>query len=203
MPVPAIMTAAAVAQGIGGFAQRVGGANMRRRAESQFDKFEIPGSVMSMLDIAHGLSSQTEVPGADVTRSRVKGQLSQGIETAERVAESGTDVLGAIRDMFGSYQGFEQDLVVKGEQFRRQAKEKEMSVLSEIGKYETQRWQYNELLPFMSRMNAAQQMEAAGGANIQSAISTGMNVGMTNWDLNEQQRMFDQWKEFELGKIQN
>ena len=195
MAIGAIMAGLSLAQGLYGAGQKISAGVKRRKAESEFEEYKVPPAVNTMLDVAHGLSSQTEIPGADIARSRVKGQMSQGLINAERSAESGTDALGAIRDMFGSYAGFEENMAIKGEEFQRQAKQNEMNVLGKIGEYQSQAWMYNELYPYMQSMNAAGQMDAAGGANLQSGISSGMNLGTAKWDMDEQQRQFDEWLE--------
>ena len=72
MAIPLIAIAALAQAGLGA-GQMVGASARRRRAERNFDEFEIPQGVMSMLDIAHGISSQREIPGADLYRDRAMG----------------------------------------------------------------------------------------------------------------------------------
>lgn len=200
MVVPAALVAMTAAQGAMGLGQMASSASMRARANRNFDKFQVPDSINNMLDVVHGLSSQTELPGADIYRNRVKGQLAQGVETSVQAAESSTDVLGAVRDMFKSYSDFEQNMAVKGAEQQRSAKMAELDVLKTIGDYETQEWVYNELYPYMQGMNAAGQVGAAGGANLNSALSSGMSLGMASWDMKQQDKMFEQWKDSILNQ---
>ena len=187
------------AQGLYGLFQNVQAANRRKRAERNFDKYQVPSSVFNMLDIAHGMSSQTEVPGADILRSRAKSYLAETGEKATRVSQSPVDALGAIQQMFGSYLGFEQDLAAKGLEMQRQAKLNEMNVLGKIGEYQSQAWVYNELYPYMQQMTGAGQLAQAGGTNINSALSAGLNLGMADWDINNQEKMFQNWRNSVLG----
>lgn len=186
------MTAAQGAMGLG---QMASSASKRARANRNFDKFQVPDSINNMLDVVHGLSSQTELPGADIYRNRVKGQMVQGVDTSVQAAESSTDVLGVVRDMFKSYSDFEQNMAVKGAEQQRSAKMAELDVLKTIGDYETQEWIYNELYPYMQGMNAAGQVGAAGGANLNSALSSGTSLGMASWDMKQQDKMFGEWKD--------
>lgn len=194
MPIPAILAALAVAQGAKGIYDKAQASATRNRAENNFRRFQIPGAVNNMLSVAHGLSSQTEVPGADIYRNRAKAALSQGIEQGGRVAESAPDLLGTIRDMFSSYNQFEQGMAAKGADLNYQAQMNELNVLKQVGDYQTQAWKFNYLMPYMQKMNLAGQQDAAGNANINSAFSSGMSIAGANWDLNNQQKMFEDWK---------
>lgn len=197
-----IPTGLGIAQTALGIGQMIKGSKMRKEAEQRFQNYRVPPTIRAMLGLAHGMSSQRELPGADVLRSGVKGQMAQGVEKASRAAESGTDVLGAVTDMFRSYGNWEQGMAVKGAEMQRQAKMNEFNVMRDIGLHEAEAWKYNELYPYMQQMNAAAQMSGAGGANLQSALSTGMNIGNTWGDMNQQQDMFDQWLKWKLGDAQ-
>lgn len=198
MPIPAIM-AMAIAQGMMGAGQKIGAANKRSRAERNFDEFEVPQGVMSMLDVAHGMSSQRELPGSGMFRERAMGGLSSGVEEVTRSSESGADVLGSLQDMFGSYMGFEKDLLVKGLEQQREAKINEMGVLGKIGEYQSEQWKYNELYPYMQRMTAAGEQDLAGNQSFQSALSTGINAYQTEWSMGEMDRMLEEYGKNKSG----
>ena len=193
LAIPWAMIALTAAQAIGGGWQRMKASNERKEAEAAFDKFTVPPAVNTMLDRVQELSSQREVPGADIYRSKAKSELAQGVESAER-AGTPTDVLGAIQDMYGSYLGFEENMAIKGEEMRRTAIEQELGVLGKIGDMQTQQWIYNELYPYMQGMNTAADLGAAGGLNIGSAITSGMNIAGSEWEMNDMQRQFDEWQ---------
>jgi hypothetical protein len=127
---------------------------------------------------------------------------SRGVEAARRTAESPSDVLSVLGKVYGdSYMGFEQNLATQGEQAYERRQGALMGALNQFAGYETERWQYNELYPYMQKMQAAGEMAGAGGANVSGGLNMGMQTFGTQADIKQQNNMFDQWKTWQKGSM--
>jgi hypothetical protein len=194
-----MMAIMAAGQGLMGIGQKIAGGIARRKAEKDFDKYEVPPSAMAMLQKAGEVASQNEIPGADMYRQKAMASAARGVEAAQRTAGSSSDVLGVLSRMYGDdYMNFEKTMATQGAQYKRQAQGDFQRALGQIAGYETQKWQYNELYPYMQKMNMAGQLDAAGGQNIGGAISSGVNIAGANWEMKQDQAMFDQQKALDL-----
>ena len=98
-----------------------------------------------------------------------------------------------------NYMDFERNMAVSGQQ----AYQRNQGILNNALQYmaglEQQRWQYNELYPYMQEMQGAGQIDAAGWGNINNAINMGMNQYSTNQQIKSQEKMFDEYKKWKLG----
>jgi len=148
----------------------------RRKAERDFQKYKVPGGVQSMLNVLHGMASQTEVPGADLVKQKLASATARGVETSQRTARSSTDVLGALHRLYSSQMDRELDLAVAGANNYQANRARLAQGLQTLGQYQTQKWQYNELYPYMQKMTEAGQLSAAGGANIAGALKSGVSL---------------------------
>jgi hypothetical protein len=183
-----------------GAGQKFGAARMRRKAQQEFSPYQIPASARASLDKASSIATMRGLPGEDLARSRAMSSASRGVEAAQRTAESPADVLSVLGRVYGdSYMGFEQNLAMQGEQAYDRRQQGVMSALNQFAGYETERWQYNELYPYMQMMGAAGDMDAAGGSNISGGINMGMQTMGAQADINQQNKMFDQWHNWQMG----
>lgn len=178
MPIPFLAIAAglsALQAGIGGV-QSLQAAKTRREAERNFDKFQVPQGINSMMDLLQGMASQNEIPGADIARQRIATGTARGVEVASRMASSSSDVLGSLHRMYSNQQDRELELAMAGAQQKQQNQMRLAQGMQTLGAYQTQKWQYNELYPYMQKMTEAGQLAAAGSANISGAIQSGVNL---------------------------
>ena len=94
---------------------------------------------------------------------------------------------------------FEKNMAVSGEQ----AYQRNQGILTNAMRYmaglEQQRWQYNELYPYMQEMGAAGQIDAAGWGNINNSLNTMMIQQGQDKQIASQEKMFDQYKQWKLG----
>lgn len=192
--------ALAAAQAAIGAGQLVGAGIKRRKAKKNFQEFQIPGSAKAYLDKATSIASQRGIPGEDIYRNNALGSASRAVETAGRAAGSSADVLGVLSKVYGqNYMDFEKNMAVSGEQ----AYQRNQGVLTNAMRYmaglEQQRWQYNELYPYMQEMGAAGQQDAAGWGNINNAANMGMSQYGAQQQIQSQEKMFDQYKQWKLG----
>ena len=148
----------------------------RRKAERDFQKYKVPGGVQSMLNVLHGMASQTEVPGADLVKQKLASATARGVETSQRTARSSTDVLGALHRLYSSQMDRELDLAIAGANNYQTNRTRLAQGLQTLGQYQAQKWQYNELYPYMQKMTEAGQLSAAGGANIAGALKLGVSL---------------------------
>jgi len=183
LPVAAIMAILGGVQAATGIGQKIGAGIQRRKAEKEFDKYEIPSGIESMIDVMQGLASQTEVPGADILRSRQRATTAEGVEVASRTSESSGDVLGALHQLYGRQMESEERLALAGAQQYQMNQMRYANALQTLGQYQTQKWQYNELYPYMQRMTYAGQLAGAGSENISQGIGTGLNAFMMNENM--------------------
>ena len=192
LPVMAIMAAAQGAMGIG---QKISAGAQRRQAEREFDDYEIPSGINRMLELLHGSASQTELPGSDIMRSRLASSTAEGVSVSQRTAKSSSDVLGALMGLYGKQMDVQQDMAVAGAQNYQRNQMQLAQGLQTLGNYQTQKWQYNELYPYMQKMTAAGEMDYAGGQNIGGAISSGINIFGSDMQMKHDMDMFGKYKE--------
>lgn len=199
MAIP-VMAAIAAGQAAIGAGELIGAGIKRRRAKKNFQEYQIPGLAKAYLDKATSIASQRGVPGEDIYRSNALGSASRAVETAGRAAGSSADVLNVLSKVYGqNYMDFERNMAVSGEQ----AYQRNQGILNNALQYmaglEQQRWQYNELYPYMQEMGAAGQMDAAGWGNINNAVNMGMSQYSMNQQIKSQEKMFDEYKKWKLG----
>lgn len=178
MPIPFLAIAAglsALQAGIGGI-QSLQAAKTRREAERNFDKFQVPQGINSMMDLLQGMASQNEIPGADMARQRIATGTARGVEAASRMAASSSDVLGSLHRMYSNQMDQEINLAMAGAQQKQQNQMRLAQGMQTLGAYQTQKWQYNEMYPYMQKMTEAGQLAAAGSANIAGALQSGVNI---------------------------
>lgn len=186
----------AAVQGGLGLVQQGNAAIKRRQAQREFDqnKYQVPAGVKAMLSAIQNVASQTELPGADITRQRLASSTAQGVETAQRTAQSSSDVLGALHNLYRKQMDSQQDLAIAGAQNYQRNQLQYAQALGTLGQYQSQKWMYNTMYPYMQRMTEAGQIAQAGSANLGSAIQSGMNIAMADYQLNELNKMEAEFK---------
>lgn len=189
------MTMMALAQGALGIGQKISAGFKRRNAQKNFTPYQIPSSINLMLDKANSLASQTEIPGADIYRSRAQSNAAQTIEQAQRTAGSSSDVMGTLPGVQSNLDSFYQDIAAKGANYYQQNQVQQQQALQTMGQYETERWRQNEYLPYMQALGDASAVGQAGNQNIGSAIGAGMSIGMAKWETNAANKEYQQWLE--------
>ena len=194
-PMTMMLIASAAQTGMG-MAQSFNAGAKRRKAQREFTPYAIPASAKASLDKAQSIASMRGIPGEDLTRSRAMGTTARAVESARRTAESPSDVLSVLGRVWGSNVDMEHNLAMAGEQAYERRQQGLMSALSRFAGYETERWQYNELYPYMQAMGEAGQLEGAGGQNISGGISGAMQTYGAKADILNQQKMFEEWQKF-------
>ena len=193
------LLAIAAAQAALGAGQQISGAIQRRKAEKEFQKYEIPSGVNAMMDVMKTLSSQTEMPGSDLLRSKQDKTTAQAVETSQRTSESGSDVLGMLSSVYAKQLDDAQNMAIKNAQFYEQNKLRLANALETFGGYQTEKWKYNELYPYIQAMTAAGQTSAAGSANISGGIGNLVNVLGSNENMDWMDKNYKNWLDSKMG----
>jgi len=188
------MEALAAAQGLFGIGQKIASGIQRRKAKKDFTNYEIPTSASLALDQANSLASQTEIPGADIYRSRAQSNAANTIEQAQRTAGSSSDVLGTLPGVQGNLDQFYQDIAAKGANYYQENQRVQRDALQTMAGYETERWRQNELMPYMQALQTSSMTGQAGNANIGSAVGAGMAIGTAKWQMEADKAEFEKWK---------
>lgn len=194
------MTALALAQGGLGAIQKGMAAGERKRADSEFKRFEIPSSIKAMMGVMESLSTQTELPGSDILRSRQEATTAQGVETAQRTSESGGDALGLLSEMYGKQLDSAERMAVQGAEYYQTNRARYANALQTMGQYQQEQWKYNELYPYMQKMTAAGESDAAGGANVSGGMGSMIDIFGANKNMDFQERMFNEWQNNKFGQ---
>lgn len=189
--IPALLAGAQTA--LGGIQQISAGAQ-RRKAQRAFDKnkYQIPGGVKAMLSTIQGLASQRKLPGEDIYRQQLASTTAQGVESAERSAKSPSDVLGVLSKLYGRQMDAQENLALAGANQYQQNQLRLAQAFGTLGGYETEKWKYNTLYPYIQQMERAGQTAAAGTANIASGINSGLNLFGAKWQMDQMQNAYDQ-----------
>ena len=198
------MTIMAILSGLqtaGGVAQQIAAGAKRRKAQAFFDqnKFEIPAGVKAMLSTVQGMASQRGLPGEDIYRQQLASTTAQGVESAERSAKSPSDVLGVLAKLYGKQMDSQNQLAIAGANQYQQNQQRLAQAFGTLGGYETQKWNYNVLYPYMQRMQAAGQLAGAGTANIASGVNSGMNLAYANWQMQQDQKNMNSYINNKFG----
>ena len=201
-PMTMMLIASAAQTGMG-MAQSFNAGAKRRKAQREFTPYAIPASAKASLDKAQSIASMRGIPGEDLTRSRAMGTTARAVESARRTAESPSDVLSVLGRVYGSNIDLEQNMAIAGEQAYERRQQGLMSALSRFAGYETERWQYNELYPYMQAMGEAGQLEGAGGQNISGGLNMGMRTLGAQADIDQQNKAYQDWLNMVTGNVPN
>jgi hypothetical protein len=199
MVLPLIAAGVQTALGAG---QMIAGGAMRKKAQKQFDanKYEVPGSIKSMLDVVRGVASQRDMPGYDQYLQKIGATTAQGVEAAQRSGQSSSDVLGALSNLYGRQMSQQQDMAIANAQNYQRNQMQLAGALQTMGGYEDQKWNYNVLYPYMQQMTAAGQVAGAGSQNLSGGIGSAMSIGMANSQMQHDEEMYRLFKEDKFGQ---
>ena len=189
-------------QGLLGAGQKISAGIQRRNAEKNFQNYEIPSGVNAMMDVMRSLSTQTEMPGSELLRSKMDKTTAQGVETAQRTSESSGDVLGLLGQVYSNQLSNAQNKSIQDAQFYQQNRLRYGNALETLGKYQTEKWKYNELYPYLQKMTAAGETDAAGGENISGGLGSMIDIAGGKANMNWMDNNQDKWMNNMLGSYQ-
>lgn len=198
---PPALIALMAAQGAIGLGQKLRASRMRRKAEREFDNYNIPSSALNYLEQARLRKSQNEIPAADLYRMIAEKNTAQAVETAGRTASTASEQLGVLGNAYDSQRDFDLNLAIKGAEWKEQGRSAYMDALNYMTDLETKRWYYTEYMPYAQKMGAAAQFDQSGNTNVQSAIGSGINVAGAGWEINEAKKRAAAEREFEMKRL--
>ena len=157
-----------------GIADRVKGKRKLKEAQSFFEanKYKIPESAQSALDVAERQAQGTRLPGEDYRRSQMAEVTSGGVGAAQQVASSSSDVLGLLSSLYGQQQQYEQNLAVSGAERYDRNQQMLGSELNRMADLEREKWQYNSLYPYQQMLAQASAFSDRGAQMIGSGLGT-------------------------------
>ena len=193
----AAMAIAAAVQAAIGTGEKISANAKRRKAQKEFEanKYEVPSGIKSMLQVVGGLASQKEIPGSDIVKSQLATSTARGVERSSRVATSTSDVLGSLNQLYSKQMDTQLNLALAGAENYQANRLRYANALQTLGGYETEKWNYNVLYPYMQEMTAAGQMASAGNENIQSAIGSGLSIMSASAEMGKLDADFKAWKD--------
>jgi len=189
-PISIAMLAMGAGQAAMGVGQQISAGIQRRRARREFDEYQIPASAKASLDQAKSIASLRGVPGEDIYRSQAQAAAAGGIEAAQRTAQSPTDVLSVLGRVYSGLSQFEGNMAIQGASAYERRQAQLASTLDRFSRLETERWQYNELYPYLQAMGAAGQTAQAGSANISGGMNMALGTLGGMQDVASQKEMF-------------
>jgi hypothetical protein len=171
-----LMAGLSVAQLALGAGQMIGQGIQRRKAEREFDQYQVPGSMYDLLEQARIQAAGKGLPEEDLYRSQAQASTARSVEALQRTAESPGDVLAGVTGLDRNYKGFETNMAIASAQERRKNQGVYMDTLEKLAGYESQKWMYNEYLPYAQRMTGASQLGESGAMNIGSGAASMLHL---------------------------
>lgn len=177
MPIPlaipaAISAGTSIASLISGSKKEKEAAEQREKAQSFFDanKYDIPESAMTALGVAKDLAGRTKLPGQDIIEERISATTGKGVQAAREVAQTPSDVLAVLTDLYGTEQERGRDLGIAGAESYIQNQRGFQDALNRMAGFEEQKWKYNVLYPYQQQMTGAAQLEGVGRTQMSQGI---------------------------------
>ncbi len=177
MPIPlaipaAISAGTSIASLLSGRSKEKQAEKERKKAQSVFDanKYEIPESAMAALGVAKDLAGRTKLPGQDIIEERISATTGRGVQASREVAQTPSDVLGVLTDLYGTEQERGRDLGIAGAESFVANQRGFQGALNTMAGFEEERWRNNILYPYQQQMTGAAQLEGAGRTQMSQGI---------------------------------
>lgn len=191
------MEALAAAQFAMGVGQMIKQGQEKKKAEEEFSDYKTPKSMYKMLELARVQAAGKGLPEEDLYRAQAQASTSRSVEGLQRTSESPSDVLAGVTGLDRNYKQFETNMAIASAQERRKNQSIYMDTLEKLAGYESQKWMYNEYMPYAQRMTGASQLGAAAGQNIGSGVGSMLHLAnqenqlkLMNMDLEKYKLMY-------------
>jgi patatin-like phospholipase/acyl hydrolase len=168
-----IMTGLAIAgtvASIGGIVQQ--GLVAKRQKEeaaklnAERPEYEIPEAKKQELALHRKLASQSTLPGQAQMEDKLGAATATGIGAARSASGSASDIIAAASGMAGNQTRSLNDLTIAGAQMQRGAQNQYGRSLAEMGRYQDQEFNLNQMIPYENAVNKKESLIAARDANI-------------------------------------
>ncbi len=157
--------------GLGLIKAITGGAQMSRARMPASIRYDIPSGVTDFLTQT-GMLARKGMPGEDIARERIGGQVAGAIGDVGRSADSAVSALGATTDIYTRSMDAVRDLAVRSAEFRRRAQEQEVQSNLVQADYQDKAWEYNVNMPYQRQMNEYWGKKQAGMSNLWGGLDT-------------------------------
>ena len=171
-----LLLAGAIVGGVGALTKTgIGAYNLSRgnrdlrQLERERPEFEIPDSVGRMVGIAEK-ETQQGMAAKDIYEQDVMGATSRGIRYAESVAGSGADLLGSVSNLYSQELESLNKISLQDLMFRESASQRLQEALEMQAGYEEKAFEYNEWLPWQTKMNKASERAGMGRGMIYEGV---------------------------------
>lgn len=186
------------------YAQDQGARSEEIRTEAgEMPKYEIPESMKNVISTIEGLNNMpviTEMPGQQTLENKLLSDTASRVSAIKEMSTgSGADI-GAVNQAGVENSNRLQDIFIESARIAQEnelhrnqvANQNKMTLAGAYGQmagYEDQAYQMNELMPWQTKMNRADNLEFGGDANYWNAY--GNQVGVQNQrTMNAEDRLF-------------
>lgn len=183
-----------VYQAIQGGRSRRQARRLRRQAESFYEKnrFEIPESATRALESAEQQAAMIRLPGQDIMEERIGATTASGIGASREAAQTSTDLMANIANLFEAQTQAEQNL---GMQAAQRYDINQATLRGELGRMsalEQEKWRQNVLTPYRQKLAAAGQLMGAGTQELAGGIGGIAQAGAGVANIASQQALLNQ-----------
>lgn len=178
----------------------IGGAQAlkaSRQLKSLMDnpvKYEMPSAFKEYLSRTD-VMARRGLPGEDIARERIGGQVGSAIGDISRSADSAVGAMGAMSNIHMKSMDALMDLDIRSAEYRAQMEQAAAGARKEEAMYQDKEWEYNKNIPYQRRLNMATSDRQAGMANLWGGLDSagaGAVSGASSWAQNtEMQQMID------------
>lgn len=129
--------------------------------------YETPGAAKQSLAISKALNANPNMPGSDLTASRISQTLSNYARASRETSNPQAGLAMAQANANRAYN----DLGAQNEAYRYQNQQNLQQQLGQMAQYQDMEWQMNKFAPYMDKYNEAREMIGGGQQN----QNTGLN----------------------------
>lgn len=194
-PITTTMFAQGIAKGVGGLFktgyglwQRNQGKQRREELMGQIPDYDVPESMEQLENLYGNYLSEierqgTRMPGQDLAEQKMREYAQSQIRNVRQTARTSTQAMGGTTDVISQTMENLQALEIQGMQEMAKRKLNAMGMygeaLGQIAPYEEREWQYEEFMPWKTKVAQAQQEYISGSRAMESGFSDIFSGGAT------------------------
>ena len=138
--------------------------------------------------------TQQGMAAKDIYEQDVMGATSRGIRYAESVAGSGVDLLSSVSNLYSQELESLNKISLQDLVYRESASQRLQSALGMQAGYEEKAFEYNEWLPWQTKMNRASERAGMGRGMMYEGIGDTFGVAgnymIAKYQMSELQKLF-------------
>lgn len=141
--------------------------------------YRVPEEMTNYVDMARAWANQSLMPGQARMEDTARKGFSTGFSRAKE-AGSGSDIIGAINQLFGGEQDVLNQIGIQSAQYRRGSQEQYGEALQRMAEYRDKAWELNKNRPYYEDLYRYYDKRDSGVMNmfggLQDIYSSGMNL---------------------------